>query len=386
MIGAPADSRRLSSVRIRVPAMSAHVPRQPVVVDRAALAAALVGVRPLPAPEDLAGWLRAAEPEGVAALLAWRYRETGDGALPAAARETLRMAAAHELLADAAERQAVRLLRGAGVPFLVLKGAALARWLYPAPYLRPRSDLDLLFAEREVLANAAAALAPAGYAPVDQFPPHPSYEIELRRATGPLAHTIDAHWRMANSGVHFDCLRFDELAAAARPVPGLEGALGLEPVHALLHACVHRLSNIRDPIGDLLHWLFDIHLLACGLDESAWSRLVRLAVERRLAGPCESALSAVAALFTTPVPAPVRAELARAASREPFRMARAASFRHYLWHSYLRLGGRERLAFVRRMTFPSFAYMRSQFGVQSPAQLPAAYVRRLLRGLGKYSR
>jgi hypothetical protein len=362
------------------------LPRRSAAVDRAALAAVIAGNRPLPAPEDLSAWLSAAEPEGVAPLLAWRYREAGEAGMPKAAREALLKAVAHELRADAAERQAVRLLNEAKVPFLVLKGAALARWLYPAPYLRPRSDLDLLFPEREVIADAVAALAQAGYLPADQAPPHPNYELELHRIRGPSAHTIDAHWRLANNGVYFDCLRFDELATAARPVPGLDGALGLEPVHALLHACVHRLSNIRDPVGDLLHWLFDIHLLACGLDEPAWSRLVRLAVERRLAGPCESAFAAVADLFATPAPAPVRAELTRAASREPFQMARAVSFRHYMLHSYLRLGGRERLAFLRRMTFPSFTYMRSQFGLETRAQLPAAYVRRLLRGLGKYSR
>jgi hypothetical protein len=366
--------------------MSPPPPRRSAPVDRAALAAVIAGNRPLPAPDDLAAWLRAAEPEGVAPLLAWRYRETGEGALPAVAREMLRLAVAHELRADAAERRAVRLLTEAGIPFLVLKGAALARWLYPAPYLRLRSDLDLLFPRRETLVDAASALAPAGYVLVDQVPPHPSYELELHRAGGPSAHTIDAHWQLANNGVYFDCLRFDELAAAARPVPGLDGALGLELVHALLHASVHRLSNIRDPVGDLLHWLFDIHLLARGLDEPAWSRLAQLAVERHLAGPCESAFAAVGALFETPVPAPVRAELTWAASREPFRMARAGSFRHYMLHSYLRLGGRERLAFLRRMTFPSFAYMQSQFGLHSRAQLPAAYVRRLLRGLGKYSR
>jgi hypothetical protein len=366
--------------------MSWQPPRRSAPVDRAALAAVIAGHRPPPAPEDLPEWLRAAEPEGVAPLLAWRYREAGESTLPAPARAALRTAAARELLADAAERRAARLLTEAGVPFLVLKGAALARWLYPAPCLRPRSDLDLLFPEREVIAEAAAALAPAGYLLVDQAPPHPSYELELHRADGPFTHTIDAHWRMANSGVYFDCLRFDELAAASRPVPGLDGALGLESVHALLHACVHRLANIRDPVGDRLHWLFDIHLLACRLDDAAWSGLIPMAVERRLAGPCASAFAVVSALFATPVPAPVHAELAQAASREPFRMERAASFRHYLWQSYLRLGARERLALLRRMTFPSFTYMRSQFDLTSRAQLPAAYVRRLLRGLGKYSR
>jgi hypothetical protein len=295
--------------------MSAHLPSQPIVVDRAALAETVAGNRPPPTPEDLPDWLRAAETEGVAALLAWRYLEAGESALPAAARETLRTAAARELLADAAERRAVRLLRGAGVPFLVLKGAALARWLYPAPYLRPRSDLDLLFPEREVVAEAAAALAPAGYVLADRFAPEPIYEAKLQSAAGPSTHTIDAHWRMASDRVFFNCLQFDELAADARPVPGLDGALGLGPIHALLNACVHRVTNLRVTDGDRLHWLFDVHLLAHGLDDSAWSTLVRLAAERRLAGPCGSAVAAATALFKTRVPAPVRAELARAAWR-----------------------------------------------------------------------
>jgi hypothetical protein len=360
--------------------MSSQPPRRSAAVDRAALAAVIAGNRPPPAPEDLANWLRAAEPEGVAPLLAWRCQEAGESAFPAAAREALRAAAAHELLADAAERRAVRLLHEARVPFLVLKGAALARWLYPAPYLRPRSDLDLLFPAREVLADAVAALAPAGYVQVDQIAPQPTYEANLYRAGGPSSHTIDAHWRMASDRVFFNSLLFDELSATARPIPGFEGALGLEPVHALLNACLHRVTNLRVPDGDLLHWLFDIHLLARHLDQSAWSRLVRVAVERRLAGPCDSALAAATTLFSTLVPAPAHAELAEAASREPFRMERAASFRHYLWHSFLNIAWRDRPAFLWQMAFPSFEHMRSQFGVQDRTQLPAAYVRRLLKG------
>jgi hypothetical protein len=148
----------------------------------------------------------------------------------------------------------------------------------------------------------------------------------------------------------------------------------------MLNACLHRVTNLRVPDGDCLHWLFDIHLLARHHDESAWSKLVRLAVERRLAGPCESALAAATTLFSTPVPAPVQAELAEAASREPFRMERAASFRHYVWHSFLSIGWRDRPGFLWQMAFPRFEHMRAQHGVQARTQLPAAYLRRLLRG------
>src|SRR5690606_31990339 len=52
----------------------------------------------------------------------------------------------------------------AGIEALLLKGAALAEWLYPAPYMREFSDVDLLFASREDALRAASALEVLGYA------------------------------------------------------------------------------------------------------------------------------------------------------------------------------------------------------------------------------
>jgi len=42
-------------------------------------------------------------------------------------------------------REVLAALAGAGLPVLLLKGAALAYTLYPEPHLRDRSDTDLLF-------------------------------------------------------------------------------------------------------------------------------------------------------------------------------------------------------------------------------------------------
>ena len=52
-----------------------------------------------------------------------------------------------------AQRQVLRVtlqrLAAAGVPVIVLKGAALAALVYPAPTLRPMRDLDLLVQRRD---------------------------------------------------------------------------------------------------------------------------------------------------------------------------------------------------------------------------------------------
>jgi hypothetical protein len=60
------------------------------------------------------------------------------------------------------QREAVRMLRDAGVRFVCLKGFALAHLLYERPELRIVGDVDLLL-PRDQLGPAVAALAAAGF-------------------------------------------------------------------------------------------------------------------------------------------------------------------------------------------------------------------------------
>ena len=68
-----------------------------------------------------------------------------------------------------------------------------------------------------------------------------SYVTRPRNAP---VHVVDLHWRIANPQRVRPVLAYEELAAAAEPVPALAPrARGLRRVHALLLACVHRVAH-----------------------------------------------------------------------------------------------------------------------------------------------
>src|SRR5262245_40825590 len=94
-------------------------------------------------------FLDAAAAHRVRPLLAWRLHQSGELAQwPATIRTALTDAARGEAAVDVVRRQELgRLLDAfarAGIPVVVLKGAALACSTYPEPWLRPREDTDLL--------------------------------------------------------------------------------------------------------------------------------------------------------------------------------------------------------------------------------------------------
>ena len=58
-------------------------------------------------------------------------------------------------------------------------------------------------------------------------------------AAGAPVHVVDLHWRIANPQAFGRVLEYEELAAAAEPLPALSpSARGLGRVHALMLACV----------------------------------------------------------------------------------------------------------------------------------------------------
>src|SRR5690606_13500395 len=106
--------------------------------------------------------------EGVIALLAQRL-QAGPG-VPKELADALAAQSRGLAMAELAQRgMLVRILatlEASGIEVLVLKGAALRAWLYPLPWLRESSDLDLLFRGRAQALAAADVLAPLGFAAV----------------------------------------------------------------------------------------------------------------------------------------------------------------------------------------------------------------------------
>lgn len=250
--------------------------------------------------------LEAARDEGVVTLVSQRL-----ASMPGAAPE-LRTAFANEarqltmaaLLFEVEARRVLKTLAAADIPVLLLKGSALAYWLYPAPYLRECADIDLLFRSRAEAEQAAVLMQVHGYVP-GHPPGDLAYEMscELRRG-GANRLILDLHWRVANAPLFADTLDFDGLQARSIALPLLgANARGLAPPDAFANACLHRSLNLFRTPGDRLKWLYDIHLLCASLQPPAWDTFVALCRERGLCGVCHDGIATTVAAFGTPLPA-----------------------------------------------------------------------------------
>jgi hypothetical protein len=192
-------------------------------------------------------------------------------------------------------------------------------------------DVDLLFASREAAMAAAALLASDGYLRRQHFGEAATREfLCLRHLPNGSRLEMDMHWDLTGEPLFRGRFGFDELQASSIPLPTLSpDARGLGPVHALLHACVHRASNLASGGGDNLKWLYDLHLVAGGLDEPGWDTLCALAADRGLAGVCVDGFSTTATLFATSLPETAMAALRSASAKEALDPARLREWTYF---------------------------------------------------------
>ena len=302
--------------------------------------------------------------EGVTVLVCRLLAEvpTLSGVRRAACHDWLREQAAAELGRRMRLRAVLVQLQQAGIEALVLKGAALAQWLYPAPYLRESSDVDLLLANREQALAAVAALASLGYA-MPFTPTRFRHELSCGSADGRL--DLDLHWALSDWPALERLPDYPALAADAVALPGLApGARGLDAAHALLHACVHRASNLAANLGDRLKWLYDLHLLAQALDrDDGWPRLLALSRQAQVCGIVTEGLAASAALFGTTVPEEVHRALAVARVGEPLDASRLQDWGYIQRRNFKALPGwGARLAWLGERLLPPADHLRALYG------------------------
>ena len=276
--------------------------------------------------------------------------------------------------------------RDAGLRCLLIKGAQLAYTHYPHPWLRPRADTDLLIdgADRE---RAGTTLRTLGYVPKNQISGTlVAHQQQYERADRyGLTDTIDLHWKVTNPHLFADVLTFDELIAAARPIPQLAGALGLSSVHALLLACVHRVAHHQN--SDLLIWLYDIHLLAGGMDAVERGQFGELARTKRLRSICVAGLDLAQRRLGTALEPGWRDGLAGGGEVEPSAAFLQQRVRRIdlLLLDLRALGGWARKArLLRETVFPPAAYVRARYGDDTP--LVFAYLDRVVTGARNWFR
>jgi hypothetical protein len=282
-------------------------------------------------------------------------------------------------LALSLEREVVELgreLRDANVPFVVLKGTAVARTLYPDPSWRPFGDVDLLVRTRD-WAAACAVLTRRGLG--RRFPePRPGFterfgkgalhvdarglELDLHRmiADGPFGYRIP-------TGTLFErALPFDLGGVALRR---------LDDSGLLLNACLHAALGHNPPI---LLTLRDVLQSAWspGVD---WEKVHEWADRWRLRAVVRGALATAGERLAVPLP-PGAKELCgslrpdRSEVREYRLFTRVPRRRGAVEIQSLRAipGLREKLAFAGAMLFPDRGFAVGREGGTSAG----AYLRR----------
>jgi len=308
-----------------------------------------------------------ARAEGVEALVKQRLavQPGGHPQLLAHLAGPVRDRAVTAMLFEAEARRVLGVLGEAGIPVLLLKGSALAYWLYATPYLRDCVDIDLLFRCRADAEQAAALLVPHGYE-LEHPASDLAYEMPcFLKREGVRRLELDMHWRLSNAPLLANAFAFEELLARSISVPRLgPHARGLSPPDALIHACMHRALNLFfEADGDRLKWLYDIHLLCTSLDSQEWTALLEACRRRGLHGICLDGIEAASAEFGTVVSAGVLDALSAGAASESLDAKRLRSWTYlHLLNLKALPNLRTRIRWIGQQVFLPLPTMRARYG------------------------
>jgi len=164
-----------------------------------------------------------AEQHGLEPLLLGHLRAARI-AIPQSAQDRLRARSVQHAHASAVRDlviiEIVRALEGAGIPMLVLKGAALARLVYANPALRPMRDVDLLVpkaAARQAWAALEAIGFSAGGTPVG--PSHHHLQGLSTTLNGATI-TVELHTELFARTPFIKPLQYEELCRTSQTFEG----------------------------------------------------------------------------------------------------------------------------------------------------------------------
>jgi hypothetical protein len=343
---------------------------------------------------DVAAFLASAAKEGVLGLLHAKVCATGAASeLPPALVAGLRAGAHRQVVLELAQRvelqRVVAETYRRGLNVLLMKGASLAYDVYPDPALRVRADVDM-FVRPVDRDNVRACLDDLGYLCEPEVSGrYVTYQFHGQHidAHG-IRHLYDVHWKITNPQRFADAIRFDELAAAAVPLPLLgPHARGIGRVHALWLACVHQAAHHYG--RETLVWLYDVHLLIATLDASAAARFLALAERTGVRRICARALRLAEQRFGTAIAPTLLMALEAAPEHEPSTMFLKPGVRMLdvlLDDVRVLPGWRERLALLKEHLFPGAVYMRGTYATGSSAPVIWLYARRIMTGASKWLR
>lgn len=293
--------------------------------------------------------------------------------------------------------QVLERLVAIGVYPILFKGTALAYDVYPAPFLRTRGDTDLLV-PLHTRDRVAEALESLGFRKLGTGADVIRGGQTSYSWTDPASnqeHTLDLHWRIANSTLLSDLFSYEELRTEARPLPALSAnALAADPVHALVLACMHRAAHAMYQVdgldnggGDRLIWFYDIQLLFSMLSPSQRNEFVELAERKGFRATCLEGIEGTRARFHTTIPEAVSGALSRPGPTETASSYLSGSRSYRLWMDFQAARGvGNKSGFLTELLFPPATHMRQQYRRANLSWLPWLYLRRAIEGSLKYLR
>jgi hypothetical protein len=317
------------------------------------------------------------------------------------------LARLHRTFVDTGSRNALLLaeleavlaaLAGAGIPALLLKGAALAEPVYGSIALRPMVDLDLLL-PRGQFAAAVQLLAGLGFAPAHTEAwagLNLTYENELLLTKASIFDVaLDLHWSLVDSPYYQERLDMGWFWQTAQPVQiGAVAAQILGPEAQMLHLCSHLALHHGRQTQPVLLWQHDVAALLHAADGRLdWPALLAKAEALELVLPLQQVIEQLLAIWPLPVPAAAVTQLRRLRpSPAEVRAFRRLTSHHRpvlrrFWDDLSAIPGwRRRFHYALLQLFPSPTYMRQRYALPHPWLLPVAYPYRWALGLWHWLR
>lgn len=280
-------------------------------------------------------------------------------------------------------------LESAGIPTVLLKGAALAHAYYPDSGRRPMIDGDILVPEGREM-DAINRLLEQGWIPGEGFD-RSRIKIQLPtcHAFYVLNHEgvgLDVHWRISPRDSTWRLTREARSSLPKIRVHGVKVPT-LPRSGQLLHACIHGVP--WNPTASL-RWVVDSILIleADKAEPVDWEWLVSRARERNLTAMLAHGLEYLRRHFSAPVPPTVMESLLTTPiprwEIDEFRMLQRSgpiqSRIDGLWHSYQRL--RHTTNDWNQKAWRAYPeYLRIRWGLEHQRQIPIEAIKKAPRVL-----
>ncbi|MBN1261362.1 MAG: nucleotidyltransferase family protein [Anaerolineae bacterium] len=365
---------------------------------------------------DWNAFLKLARYHDLAPWFHWQLHDIDTTHIPASVKAQLKSAFYTNLLRNtrlqAALAQIATALHENGIEGIVLKGGALAPTVYASLALRTMGDLDLMVRQEDVAATGVI-LETLGFHMSGSVPPRMvTFQqrfgggISWTRPEGDAVTRIDVQHHIIGVDWFRDAavrMPAEALWQASRPLDVISPPLRqLSEADMLVHLCVH--PALHHGYAWALNSYLDIDRVIANLTPAfSWDEFVERVEQFRARTVVGLGLQMTHTLLGTPAPQDVldtlapqpwrKHLLARLAGHDAASIIRGGNrevtgIRHVLLHLMLVDRGRDALAMVARILFPTNEWLRARYDLDSKRSVlqyrwthPLRILRAGLRGL-----